>query len=101
MTGVIDFLRAHNLYTQVQNMSETLAKKQFGILMGHQYGFCYLPYPSFVPVRYVPEVRPALVSSNAVLRRFVHPTSSSFSSSVVCLWVIIAWFVLARAGAKK
>jgi hypothetical protein len=42
-------------------MSETLAKKQFGILMGHQYGFCYLPYPSFVPVRYLPGVRPALL----------------------------------------
>jgi len=41
------------IHPQVEKLNGTRAKKQFNILMGYQYGFCYIPYPSFVPVRYL------------------------------------------------
>ena len=35
--------------TEEINSTKYPEKKQFGIPIGHQYGFCFVPYPSFLP----------------------------------------------------
>ena len=65
-----------------QNVTVEKEREQFNIPMGHRYGFCYVPYPSYVPggedadgswTRCIPQINGVGASSN---------TTTSYASSL-------------------